>query len=190
MLPHVIEDLEHSRDLLLRESQEAGARGDWNLARKLIDLAEQADRLRIGVQNLTGESLPVRESSSTPAPAGTQEEYPRFCVRDNQIIKLGRQRDGVREYEHAVPWDRYDQIMRIISDLATGRRNNPQKPLRFEMIQGQLDYPQYQARVIVSLLVRKKLLVVARKGSYRFTSPATFESDVANLWDNLKGEHA
>jgi hypothetical protein len=189
MLLKILESIEQTRDLLLRESHQAGAQGDWNLARKLIDLAEQADRLRTGVQNLSGETSPVTVDMHTSPSAVTAEEYPRFFIRDGLLVKLGRQRDGTSEYEHSVPKDRYERILGVLRDMAAGRRNSPQKPFRFEIVQSEVEYPQYQARVVMSLLIRKGLLLVARKGSYRFASPATFESDVANLWNTVKGEH-
>jgi hypothetical protein len=40
--------------------------------------------------------------------------------------------------------------------------------------------------LVVSLLLRERLLVRPRKGAYLFTAPADFASEAAGLWGELQ----
>jgi hypothetical protein len=196
--PEVISTLIRARDLLLHESQQAGTQGDWVSAKTLIELAERADQLRKEIpEQATGEAPAWKKETPKPARAiedddlgrrsSPPESYPKYLIRDGALVKRGLQRGGEDVYEHAVPRDRYDQILRQLTKMASAFAHAKQRPFGVEQIQRGLDCPRYMTYVVVSLLMRERFLIRARKGSYTFAAPATFTTDAATLWDRLKG---
>ncbi len=197
-LAEVVADLQQARDGLLAESQQSASQGDWLRAKNLLGLAERADRLRDDVTVLVSGTVLNSETNADeaarppefkpqPGPVTTEgpDGYPRYWVRDDALIKQGRQRDGVNVYEHAVPLERYNEILDRLAEKASA----PNKGRRFsiEQIQHKLDCPRYMTYVVVAMLVHEGILERARKGSYTFKTPATFRADAEALWNHLKG---
>jgi hypothetical protein len=201
LVPQAVLALTEARDLLLSQSQEAASQGCWAHARKLMELAERADRLREEVQGLTTAGLAETEQENrllqaTPedelSPRGipAREGYPKYVVRDGALVKLGLQRDGHNVYEHAVPQEHFDQLVRQLTDMAATRTHGKQRPFTVEDVQKGVRCPRYMTYAAVSLFVREGLIVRARKGSYTFAAPATFANAAAALWIRLKGASA
>jgi hypothetical protein len=196
--PEVSRLLTQARDLLLTESQHAASHGDWGTAKTLMELAERADRLREEVSGPAGLGGPTPKQEGTQ-PASISGElsaspqlplrqgYPKYLVRDDSLIKRGLQRDRRAVYEHAVPQERYEQILDRLGQLASAFAHGKQRPFSIEQIQHGLDCPRYMTYVVVSMLLRHGLLLRARKGSYTFAAPAAFAATAAALWDQLKG---
>ncbi len=196
-LNEALRRLEQARDFLVRSSQEASGGREWARARRLVDLAEYTDRLRAEVEALRsdgdasdasealsegmpprGERLAVPAGSGKARPAG----YPRFWVRDDVLVKQGLQRDGRNVYEHAVPRERFENILERLAKLAHQRT----KEFSIDDVQQALDCPVYMTYVVVSLLVREGLVRRARKGAYGFPAPDEFPAQAAGLWPKLQ----
>jgi hypothetical protein len=197
-LSEVIVILKQARDLLLRESQQAGSLGDWPTAKTLMELAERADRLREEVPISRTEGEPRKKDGPNPifgddgdraTPQSSREEsYPKYLVRDDILIKQGLQRTGRDVYEHAVPREQYDQIIDSLKEIALTTSHGKQRPFNIERVQTRLKCPRYMTYVVVSMLLREGLLLRSRKGIYTFATPTTFGTDAATLWDRLKGD--
>jgi hypothetical protein len=165
-------------------------------------LAERVDQLRGDVAAPEGEKLLASpEAGFGPATAidlggvlirrpPARSSYPRFWVRDDVLVKQGLQRGGVETYEHAVPRERYEQILERLTDLADDAGRARHRPFNIEKLQHELDCPRYMTYVVVSFLLQEGLLIRARKGSYTFASRSDFASNAASLWDKLKGADA
>jgi hypothetical protein len=200
-LAEAVEFLERARDCLVRQSQQIAAEGDWTSVKRLIDLAERTDGLHQEIRAMTASGhtektrraftlLATPEESQTllePWSPRKAEEYPKYRVRDGVLVKQGLQRDGKHVYEHAVPHERFTEIVSAVAAKAT--RGGKQKPFTIDQVQEELDCPRYMTYVVVSLLVRQGLLVRARKGSYTLAAPSTLGFDAANLWKQLQGEN-
>jgi hypothetical protein len=112
--------------------------------------------------------------------------FPRFSVRGGMLVKKGLQRDGRSVYEHAVPQDKFDQILARLAALAAGRDEHRQKGFTVDDVQRGLDCPKYMTYVVVSLMLREGLLVRPRKGAYLFAAPGEFSSEAGGLWGDLQ----
>jgi hypothetical protein len=179
--------LEKTRDLLLAASQRAGGRGDWGLARRLVDLAERADTLRREIQELAGTRPPE------PAPQAPREEptprakkhgsYPKFSIRGGVLVKAGLGRDKRTIYEHTVPRDKYDQILARLAAMAGGDYSRGE--FAIDEVHNEVDCPVYMTYAMVSLLQQEGLLSRERKGAYRFVAPEQFASRASGIWERL-----
>jgi hypothetical protein len=202
-LSEVVVILTRARNYLLSDSQQAAGEGNWAKAKALMELAERTDRLRIEVSGITGGEIraPARDDAEPPPPEDGEEGdlpqspptrggYPKYRIRDNALIKQGLQRGGENVYEHAVPRERFDEILDQLANLADAAGRLNQRPFSIEKIQQGLTCPRYMTYVVVSFLLQQKLLIRARKGSYTFAAPSAFRSEAAKLWDDLKGADA
>jgi len=193
-LSKLVSKLESTRDELFDCSREfvvEGSNGRWHLAEELFSLAKSADEIRAHLASMLSASplefaggsgaSPVElvhpPTAPTKAPRKRKEDYPRFVVRNDSLIKVGLGRDRRTEYEHLVPKREYDKVVaRLINISETS------KEFTTEHVQAALDCPLYQTYTVLSLLKETELLTLPRRGHYSFASKKTFKFDVAAVW--------
>jgi hypothetical protein len=182
---------ECSRDCVKDEEQ-----GEWHTAERLFDLAKRADAFRREVRSIVNgatspvvvarstEKNPRTEATPTPAQKPSrkrQEDYPKYSVRSNALIKVGLGRDRRSEYEQVVPRAEFDKIIARL-----GAMSGSGKEFTAEEVQSGLDCPVYQTYIVLSLLRQFELLDVPRRGAYKFRSPQTFTAAANEIWMRLQ----
>ena len=188
-------------DLLFSFSQQLARSGgpNWDRAEALFRLAKGADLLRdnvLGVlsQRETREThllysptdattkTPTKNQVSSARPARKKKDnYPKYCVRGDLLVKTGLSRDGRNEYEHLVPKKEFDEISSILTQLAKTREQ-----FTAAEVHARLDCPAYQIYTVLSLLKARKLLLIPRRGLYSFKVAKAFPTEAANLWEALR----
>lgn len=188
-------------DLLFSFSQQLARTGgpNWDRAEALFRLAKGADLLRDNVLGVLSQREPretqllfstpdattkasTRNQGSTAKPARKKRDnYPKYCVRGDLLVKTGLSRDGRNEYEHLVPKKEFDEISSILTEFAKSREQ-----FTVAEVHSRLDCPAYQIYTVLSLLKARKLLVVPRRGLYSFKVAKAFPTEAANLWEALR----
>jgi len=187
---NAMQALESVRDILLSSSQHAGIQRNWALARNLVDLAERADKLRedigtVGSGKLLVEPLvPATPSAEQPqAHRNDADSYPRFFIRGGHMVKQGLQRNGVDQYEHAVPREQFSQILEHLREMAARRSK---REFSVEQVHKALSaLPKYMVYTTMSLLMHQGMLEKARKGAYKFARAESFADESSSLWNKL-----
>ena len=71
--------------------------------------------------------------------------------------------------------------------MAAGRLSGTQKPFRADDVEDTLPaLPKYMLYVVMSMLLKEKLLFRPHKGAYLFVDPGEFEERAAALWEQLQ----
>lgn len=203
-LHKAIKSLDEIRETLFdcsKECVKADSESEWQTAEALFNLAKSADLLRRQIIGLTNNSsLPSKDSKGAIKTVGTtsdiktseakastkstkkrKEDYPKFSIRSDALVKTGLGRDKRTEYEQIVPKSEYEKIvMRLI--LMTSSH----KEFVAEDVQEGLECPMYQTYTALSLLRQTGLLDLQRRGIYSFHSPKTFSTDVKAVWSQIK----
>jgi hypothetical protein len=96
-------------------------------------------------------------------------------VEDQKLIMTGESRNGKDDYEHAVPRQRYRQIVACLCSLAAERSD-----FTSDAVTKKVGGPHYHIQVVLKFLKEKNLVVSERKGQYYF-SPR-FAADVSQAW--------
>lgn len=198
---------EELRDLLFVCSHELAKVGgaNWHKAEELFRLAKSADALRegvagliigeqgeaqggkilhqdvIGVTALESREPRINTAAALRAARKKKNEYPKYSVRGDLLVKTGLSRNARSEYEHIVPKKEFDTILAILTELSASK-----KPFAVEDIQSRLDCPNYQTYTVLALLKSRNLLLVPRRGFYSFKSAKNFAVEAANLWEESK----
>jgi hypothetical protein len=198
-LADIVRNLRSARDQLLSESQQAAGQGNWARAKTFMELAERTDQLHQAILAQKFDRAQESENALEPlhAPENGEEEaaqplasrnrYPRYLVREDVLVKQGLKRDGHDVYEHAVPHERYDDIIERLGSMASSVPQGRQRTFSIEQVQQELDCPRYMTYVVVSLLLREKHLISSRKGCYTFAAATSIRNAAAELWERLKG---
>jgi hypothetical protein len=194
-------------DFLLERNRQALWQGDVSLAQKWQKLAEQTGLLLTRIQDLAdpggppdraGQAsgaiaqierpteIPVAPRKNHTFSLKNHEDFPKFWVRGNALVKQGLQRNKQDVYEHTVPKEKFDEIVRHLQTMASYRENKRQKEFKTDEVQEGVNCPPYMTYVVISLLHRQGLLDKARKGAYLFAAPESFFSDVDRLWRELQ----
>jgi hypothetical protein len=194
----VIRALEKARGALLQASQQAAQRGRWPFARKLVELAERVDGIRVEAETqgpasnhrqaqmfaLVAPSLASLDAVQAER-ARKHAEYPIYIVNDGMLVKRGLQRDGLNFYEHAVPREACSAIIRQIQ-AKTHETDGKARPFTIDDLQHDLTCPRYMTYVVASLLLRHGLMTRTGKGKYIVESPATLVEDVTKLLEEIQ----
>jgi len=179
------------RDLLLEAATTAGMAGDmWGKAESLLGLAKNADALRESISAISGTSvdngklisLNLVPSQSPPnsRPRKNKDDFPKYAVRGDSLIKTGLGRDRRTEYEHIVSQSDFNKILQRLASLVGVKTR-----FTAEIIQDGLDCPIYQTYIVLAVLRERGFIVSERRGQYAFKSAKTFISDVSVLWNEL-----
>ena len=184
------------RNRLLEAAQEyaKSEQPDWARAEHFFSASRRVDALCRSVLN-TDSASGLDEEAPTPAekpglirsqkqPTSTgrksRNDYPKWSVRSDALIKLGLSRNRKTEYEHVVPRKEFDAIL---VQLATnvGRRR-----FTAEEVIDQVSVPSYQVYIILSLLKKHGVLTVPRRGVYAFGRPKNFVNEAKSIWCALE----
>lgn len=180
-------------------------RADWQKAEDIFKLAKNTDALRLSFISLMEGDKPELEGRNTqllsvvatarPLRRGAKtldtsaskpgkkkkNEYPKYSVRRDLLIKTGLSRDRRTEYEHVVPHKEFERIIERLAEFSKSKRH-----FTAEDIQNTLDCPNYQTYIVLALMKSKGLLIIPRRGQYGFKGAKTFASDAATIWTELK----
>lgn len=184
------QQLDEARDLLLKSSHDsmrAESDKEWQLAERLFTLARNADTLRRETLSL----IEVLKGTKTAKDASDEvskraqkslkkrkEDYPKYVVRGEQLIKTGLSRDMKSEYEHAVPRAEFEKILQRLVRLRT-----LQQDFKSEDAQEGLVLPVYQVYAVLSLLRHLNIIKQGRRGYYSFNSVNL--PDPASIWNSV-----
>lgn len=195
------------RDLLFGCSHELAKAGgeNWHKAEVLFKLAKNADVLRESVASLltdegrSGQELPPlhRDADAFPTPRKgdskpvaiwasrqvrkNKDDYPKYSVRGDLLVKTGLSRDARNEYEHVVPKKDFDAIVSILTEFSTSK-----KQFAVEEVQARLACPSYQTYTVLALLKVRGMLLVPKRGLYGVNAVRSFVADAASLWEELR----
>ena len=185
--------LEEVRDMLFECSrQSVNGDGEWQTAETLFSLAKNADLLRQQVSLVVdGAPLPAVEAKAVNLQKPNQpeavkparkrkEDYPKFVLRSDCLLKIGLSRNKRTEYEHEVPKAEFDKIVARLVSLAPTA-----KEITVEEIQADLDCPSYQTYVVIAVLLKMGLLTSPWRGAYKMRSAGRFASDANGVWSQL-----
>ena len=185
--------LEEVRDMLFECSrQSVNGGGEWQTAETLFSLAKNADLLRQQVSRVSDgipspgvEVQPVNLQEAnlpevTKPSRKRKEDYPKFVMRSDCLLKIGLSRNKRTEYEHEVPKAEFDKIVaRLVSLAPTGNE------VTVEEIQGGLDCPSYQTYVVIAVLLQMGLLTSPWRGAYKIRNARRFANDANGVWSRL-----
>lgn len=117
-------------------------------------------------------NLPSRRSSS-------EKDYPRFERRGQDLVKIGRSREGDEEYEQKCPREAWDEIIAALGRI--GRLTSfPAKTLTQAV-----SVPSYQVYLVLNYLSTLGVISVPSRGSYKLESDLRPEL-AAKLWTQLQ----
>jgi hypothetical protein len=184
------------KELLFSCSHELarGGEADWERAEALFQLAKSADQLQRNIANVLSHGQRPERSRPARAVAGKQnvgvvrkqsrslrKDYPKYLVKGNLLFKTGLSRDAQKEYEHVMPKNDFDSIISLLAKYSAAKTAFGVEELRRD-----LSCPAYQIYTVLSLLKKKGILQVPKRGLYTFKSPGTFPAAAANLWGELQ----
>jgi hypothetical protein len=126
-------------------------------------------------------SADASDAKATAKPVKKRkEDYPKFSIRSDALIKTGLGRDKRTEYEQIVPKSEYEKIITRLSSMTSSH-----KEFTAEDVQEGLEAPMYQTYTVLALLRQIGLLDLPRRGLYSFHSPKTFPTDVKTVWSQI-----
>jgi hypothetical protein len=181
-----------------RECVKTEAGNEWDVAKTLFSLAENADSLNRQIKSLVNGSetkavvteveprinaAQFREEASERVPRKRKEDYPKYEVRGDRLVKIGLGRDKRTEYEHEIAKGEFDKILARLTSIAAS-----QKQFTVDQVQEGLDCPVYQTYALIAVLAKMGLLTNPRRGTYRFTTPGTFSSAASTVWERLQSK--
>jgi len=176
----LISDAARDADLDGVEMAHAAARQ----VRKLIESL-------LGTDSLQQNSSNVIDGARQPAQAfrskqkTRKREYPRFCVREGVLIRIGWSKKGKREYEHKVPKDVFLYAVKAVASAGSTARG----PVTAEDIIGRVTdvtgapIPSYQVYVAIGLL--KQQGCIEQVGREGYMIPNDVDTRAHALWADL-----
>jgi hypothetical protein len=112
-------------------------------------------------------------------------EYPRFCVREGVLRRIGWSKKGKREYEHKVPKDVFASAVKAAASVGATAHG----PVTAEEIMERVTdaagvpVPSYQVYVVIGLLKQKGCIEqVGREG---YVIPNDIDTRAHALWADL-----
>jgi hypothetical protein len=184
---------EELREKLFVLSQNAMRDRDTELSsvERLFSVIKQAEQLRRDIENLMSEHqlnndqvwIPHRliqeEKRNSWKYSINSSEYPRYLVREDSLVRLGKGQHG--PYEHVVKKADLDRIILALNDFVGSKTFSVDEVLK------KLDLPSYLTYTVVSVLkdgIGK--LESPKRGRYRFKHPQPLSSaDVIEAVKNL-----
>jgi hypothetical protein len=173
---------------------EAAKSGDY----EGIDVARMtAGRVRDLISDLEANhsstsklSVPLRTSPTGPAtngsgqgPKKTKGVYPRFAVEDGVLCKVGWSKKEKLEYVHKIPRDAYENTIRIIGEIAGGKRLFTSQHIAEQLQSRGFTVPIYQ--VYLTLAVLREHKIIRKKGRDGYFSDRDVVALGGKLWTEL-----
>lgn len=170
----------------------------WQNAETLFQLAKEVDGFKRRLANLLVDNPPTpftqppktfeinqrkRHSISNTkdmAPKKNRNDYPKYLISDDCLLKIGLQRDRQTEYQHIVQKAAFDKIASVI-----GSQLDKTKEFTAENIQSHLNLPVYQTYVVLAMFRQMGLLKIPRRGMYTATNVNDFVAVAADVWRKL-----
>jgi hypothetical protein len=120
------------------------------------------------------------------ASKGTEDGYPRFLIRDDQLVKLGWSSSSDKEYEHRVPRSGLDAFIEYVGSLRRSRF-----PVTAEAIAKGIQKSDsqrilgYQVYVVAAWLKSLDLLRSEGRQGYFIPDGMNWPEAVGAAWDTL-----
>ena len=186
---------------------EAAQTGDYeavlpltSLARELARLGEVA--LRRGPTTESTKKQPITASArpeNAPRPAGrsprkraprveggSSAEYPRFCRKGRELLKIGWSKSSRSEYEHRVPKEAVDRVVATLAEAAAQEDLvRVDEWLKALEKRGGEPIPTYQVYVALAWLRNEGLIRQHGRKGYSLAGPL-IGRDVTQRWDALQ----
>lgn len=159
---------------------------------EISDQDQQSERLDL-VRNRSASRLGVEvQIQPKRLPRGVDDAYPRFLIREDQLVKLGWSSSSKKEYEHRVPRSGLDAFTDYVGALRRSRF-----PVTAEAIAKgiQKSDPQrilgYQVYVVAAWLKTLDLLRSEGRQGYYLPDGIDWPEAVNSAWKTLvqKSEH-
>jgi hypothetical protein len=129
-----------------------------------------------------GTKIAVRERS----PRAHSASYPRFCQRDDQLIRVAWSRKEKKEYRHKASFATLKAVINAMSKHgADGRVFSTEEILPIHDSTDGGKVPDYQAYVVISLLKETGLIDPHGRRGYSIPRITQFEDAVEAVWKKL-----
>jgi hypothetical protein len=118
---------------------------------------------------------------------GKQANYPRFEVRNNNLIRIGWSKKDKSEYQHKTPREIFDRTVEAMQKLAQSGPGPFMAEKIFENTNSEEGpVPSYQAYVVIGLLRDRQC--VEQLGREGYMIPDDISSRALQVWEQLEGE--
>ncbi len=195
--------MEEAFDRLKNKLNQAAAAAlreeDFERVQKIMEAAKALKVLRDRFANLVGGEPSTKERRAerisqtneetsqktviTSEPEGQTNDYPKFFVRDDALIRRGLRSDKTTTYEQRLSRTNFDQVIEVLrSVLAAKTEFHPSE------VVSKANTPQYHIYMTLHVLENAGFLDLIRRGLYRFLR--TTESSWADgVWGDIPRGH-
>lgn len=184
---------EANRDGLLDAAKELISleTGGWTNAERLFEIAKRTDSIRLALRDLVEEPASVameRKDEQTsesiqprqvPRQKKRKEDYPKYSIRGDTLVKIGLSRDLKNEYEHFVSKAAFAAVM---TRLEVFKKVDE---FTADELQEELEIPIYQTYIVVAVLKQLGILGSPRRGVHSFRGNGEVALDVSSIWSRL-----
>lgn len=207
-LSSAVSYLEQAENELQRATIVAVQARDYRTSTRLSELSQRISEIRSAVGVGDGKVNGSDTNDESDEFSRTQEEasaesaskrkndkgksnsaYPRFLIREDQLVKLGWSSSNRREYEHRVPRESVEAFVEHVASLRKNRF-----PVTAESIVKALqkdDPPRilgYQVYVVAAWLKTLNFLLPEGRQGYFIADGVDLSSGVAAAWQDLRDE--
>jgi hypothetical protein len=196
-LQQVIDAFEKNRDNLLDVGKELVVfeAGGWTEAEILFEIAKRTDLIRLDLKKIiedpTNEGLDRIETKASGSTSETEsrrrshvkkrkEDYPKYSVRGETLVKVGLSRDMKTEYEHLVSKPAFAAVLtRLMAFMKVDE-------FVAEELQEELDVPSYQTYIVLAVMRELGVLDSPRRGVYTFRGLESESLNVDTIWHRVE----
>ena len=156
----------------------AASTGDFDAVSELSDFGRR-------FRDLTA-SYAVKElvQAQTPAPKSSLPAYPRYKIVGDRIEKTGWDKKNRTEFLHAVPYDRFEQVVRACLGIAKGSYRATPAEIIAKLEADGTPVPAYQIYISVNTL--EQAGVLSKNGHAGFRVKDTAVTTAHGAWERVK----
>lgn len=164
--------------------------GDYEEGRHLLEYAAAIHSLCRSIASNDRPSLaaaPSRHAVVRPSVASQREEFPKFFIEGDRLVKIGRSRAGADTpyYRHETPQEFFDLVVSWLRNILNhGNKSWSMKEL--ELVLREREVPVYHGYNIAGALRQAGLIEPIGRGQYRIV-PSRRPVD---WWDYLRHSFA
>lgn len=172
---NVLEVLQHAKKAMLETSQLAGAEGDWDLAKKALQWAQQLDQMTVEASTpVFAPNVPVLMRGVAQA---QRTALPRYYVDRDRLIKVGASRDGGM-YKHSVTRSHFDGVIdRLEMVTASDGLFDMSDVLRH------IDIPRHEPLIVTGALANENILKKVRRGRWLVVDRINLKASAQRAWE-------
>lgn len=195
------EALDHAEEEVREAGAQAFRAGDDVAAGKARDVVDGLKALRSRMNGQTPANNPpptvASQPKKTPSRAGKRKkakarkgkrgDYPRYEVRNNNLVRVGWSKKDKAEYQHRTPRTIFDRTVKAMNKVA---QSGPGPFMAEKIIEKSNDkegpVPSYQAYVVIGLLRDRKC--VEQVGREGYVIPEDVSARAMRVWEQLEGK--